>query len=103
MLNVSLDGELRVSKFVARDCYNNSVLVDNDIFQLSLLTFSISYTKNKFTAVGCDTFMIFNGLYHGDKTIPLDAYHFVTTSTVLVWLMGLALQLVVIRLLSQKE
>ena len=67
MLNVSLDGELRVSKFVARDCYNNSVLVDNDIFQLSLLKFSISYTKNKFTAVGCDTFVIFNGLSRGQN------------------------------------
>ena len=67
VLNISLDGELRVSNFVARDCCNNSGLVDNDIFQLGLLNFSISYTNNKFTAVGCDTFVIFNGLSRGQN------------------------------------
>ena len=62
VLNISLDGELLVSNLVARDCYNQSGILVNDISQLSLSKFSISYTRNKFTAVGCDTYVIFNGL-----------------------------------------
>ncbi|KAG6675851.1 hypothetical protein I3842_15G125600 [Carya illinoinensis] len=56
VLNISLDGELRVLAPVARDCpqeldYNSS---DNNTY-LTLREFPISYTKNMFTAVGCDT------------------------------------------------
>ncbi|KAM4069746.1 hypothetical protein ACB094_12G113000 [Castanea mollissima] len=58
MLNISLDGELRVSNFVAYGFYNKSGHVDNDIFQLSLLNFSISYMKNNLSrgqnyTIGC--------------------------------------------------
>ena len=56
VLNISLDGELRVSTFVAHDCYNESGLLFSDrLSELTLSKFPISYTKNKFTAVGCDT------------------------------------------------
>ncbi|XP_035542781.1 wall-associated receptor kinase 2-like, partial [Juglans regia] len=56
VLNISLDGELRVSASVARDCpqksnYNSSKNNTN----LTLQKFPISYSKNVFTAIGCDT------------------------------------------------
>ncbi|XP_059629582.1 putative wall-associated receptor kinase-like 16 [Cornus florida] len=59
ILDISLDGLMRVSSFVARDCYNQSgirVSTDYDRTSTLVLTdFFISNTLNKFTAVGCDT------------------------------------------------
>ncbi|GFZ09868.1 wall associated kinase 5 [Actinidia rufa] len=58
ILNISYeDAELRVMKLIARDCYNQSgsPLSNNSDTKLTLPKFSISNTKNKFTAVGCDT------------------------------------------------
>jgi len=54
-------GILRVSTFVARDCPNN----DNGYsynYALKLLKFPVSSTKNKFTALGCDTYAYINGI-----------------------------------------
>jgi hypothetical protein len=63
--NISLlDGELRVSTFVARDCYNQLGLPVNGVessFALSRSKFAISYTRNKFTVVGCDTTAFIKG------------------------------------------
>jgi len=64
VLNISLDGELRVSSFVAFDCYDKSGLRVNDrdsSFKLSRSKFAISYTRNKFTVVGCDTYAFIEG------------------------------------------
>jgi hypothetical protein len=62
VLNISLDGELRVLSPVARDCYNESGLrVKNRRYQFTLSKFPVSYTRNKFTAVGCDTYAIISG------------------------------------------
>ncbi|KAG6675848.1 hypothetical protein I3842_15G125300, partial [Carya illinoinensis] len=56
VLNISLDGELRVSASVARDCPQELDYNSNDgSTYLNLREFPISYTKNVFTAVGCDT------------------------------------------------
>ncbi|XP_057469325.1 wall-associated receptor kinase 2-like isoform X2 [Actinidia eriantha] len=58
ILNISHeDAELRVMKFVARACYDQSgsPFINNSDPELTLSKFSISNTKNKFTAVGCDT------------------------------------------------
>ncbi|KAG6627611.1 putative wall-associated receptor kinase-like 16 [Carya illinoinensis] len=56
VLNISLDGELRVSASVARNCPQESDYNSNDgSTYLNLREFPISYTKNVFTAVGCDT------------------------------------------------
>ena len=66
LLDISLDGELRVSTSVARDCYNESNvhIHDNDRYsRLNLSKFAISYTKNKLTAVGCDTLVKIKGLH----------------------------------------
>ena len=68
VLSISLDGELRVSTSVARDCYNKSnVLInDNDTYSLhNMSKFVVSYTKNKFTAVGCDTGLVITGHSQG--------------------------------------
>ncbi|CAL5386752.1 unnamed protein product [Camellia sinensis] len=57
--NISLEeGELRIiMQFIASDCYDSTgnQLRGNFSRQLRLKKFSISNTKNKFTAVGCDT------------------------------------------------
>ncbi|KAF5469142.1 hypothetical protein F2P56_013237 [Juglans regia] len=56
VLNISLDGELRVSASVARDCPQKSDYnFSKSYTHLTLREFPISYTKNVFTAIGCDT------------------------------------------------
>jgi hypothetical protein len=66
VLDISLlDGELRVSSFVARDCYNESGLKVDDIStELTLAKFVISYTRNKFIVVGCDTYAYIEGFFY---------------------------------------
>lgn len=62
ILNITLDGELRISTFVARKCYNQSGLpIDVSGSTLNLARFLVSNTKNKFTAVGCDTIALVLG------------------------------------------
>ncbi|KAK5842711.1 wall-associated receptor kinase 2-like [Gossypium arboreum] len=61
VLNISLDGELRVSFSVARQCYDASgMLVEETTSSLVSEKFPIS-TRNRFTAVGCDTFAAIAG------------------------------------------
>ncbi|OMO83358.1 hypothetical protein COLO4_22574 [Corchorus olitorius] len=62
ILNISLDGELRVSSSIARQCYNASgMMVDDRTSALVLAKFPFSNTRNRFTAVGCDTFAAIAG------------------------------------------
>ncbi|XP_062094879.1 wall-associated receptor kinase 2-like [Humulus lupulus] len=58
--NISLDGELEVMQYVAKECYDITAktLI---IYKQSVADFSISETKNKFVAVGCDTQATING------------------------------------------
>ncbi|MBA0573515.1 hypothetical protein Golob_000787, partial [Gossypium lobatum] len=61
VLTISLDGELRVSSSVARQCYDASgMLVEETTSSLISEKFPIS-TRNRFTAVGCDTFAAIAG------------------------------------------
>ncbi|KAL3737281.1 hypothetical protein ACJRO7_026106 [Eucalyptus globulus] len=63
ILNISFENhEITITVFVAKDCYNSSggTLYNNDL-SLILLDFPISSAKNKFIAVGCDTFATFSG------------------------------------------
>lgn len=61
VLNISLDSELRVSFSVARQCYDASgMLVEETTSSLVSEKFPIS-TRNRFTAVGCDTFAAIAG------------------------------------------
>ncbi|KAG7944773.1 hypothetical protein I3843_15G120600 [Carya illinoinensis] len=52
VLNISLDGELRVSSPIARYCPNENYVLRVSLFSKA---FPISYTKNVFTAIGCNT------------------------------------------------
>jgi hypothetical protein len=63
VLDISLlDGELRILSFVARDCYDESGLrVNRGNYQVTLPKFTVSYTRNKFTVVGCDTYAYISG------------------------------------------
>jgi hypothetical protein len=58
VLNISLlDGELRVPSLVAHDCHSESGLRVDDIYTwFRMPNFTFSYTKNKFTVVGCYTY-----------------------------------------------
>ncbi|KAL3750258.1 hypothetical protein ACJRO7_011279 [Eucalyptus globulus] len=62
ILSISLeDHEMRVATLIGRDCYNSAGYVaTSSIFPtLTLKEFPISNTKNKFIAVGCDTYATF--------------------------------------------
>ncbi|XP_022863735.1 wall-associated receptor kinase 2-like [Olea europaea var. sylvestris] len=62
--NISLEGQLRVLSYIAKDCYyqnGNRSLHNAPLIQL-IWGLSIS-TANKFTVVGCDT----NGFVHGRR------------------------------------
>ncbi|XP_059631722.1 wall-associated receptor kinase 2-like [Cornus florida] len=54
--NISLNGQLNILQYIARDCYNQSgSQISHNVPSLQLSKFRISSTKNKFTAIGCDT------------------------------------------------
>ncbi|KAA8546469.1 hypothetical protein F0562_002792 [Nyssa sinensis] len=56
VLNISLDGQLQVSSDVAYGCYDESGnLTRSRDPWMNLAKFNVSYTRNKFTVVGCDT------------------------------------------------
>ncbi|XP_039158463.1 wall-associated receptor kinase 2-like [Eucalyptus grandis] len=63
ILNISFENhEISVTMFVAKDCYNSSggSLYNNNP-SLIIPDFPISSAKNKFIAVGCDTYATFSG------------------------------------------
>ncbi|XP_052486209.1 wall-associated receptor kinase 2-like [Gossypium raimondii] len=55
ILDISLDGYLRISQSIGYDCYNK---VEPSYFAtwMWFSKFSLSHTRNKFTAIGCDTY-----------------------------------------------
>ncbi|KAA8546579.1 hypothetical protein F0562_002682 [Nyssa sinensis] len=55
VLDISVDGHMRVASNFAQDCFNKSGLLFEKSTNFSLSNFVISSTRNKFTAVGCDT------------------------------------------------
>ncbi|KAM7514798.1 hypothetical protein LguiA_004381 [Lonicera macranthoides] len=61
--SISLDGQMRVSAFVARACFNESGgRINNSINSvLGLSSFSVSNTRNWFTVVGCATLALIQG------------------------------------------
>ncbi|KAL6206516.1 hypothetical protein ACLB2K_023764 [Fragaria x ananassa] len=69
--NIFLDqGELQIMQLVARDCYDSNGVLDKKLSKTRILSlnppFTISGAKNKFFAVGCDTYAIFEG-YRGQE------------------------------------
>ncbi|RDX74101.1 Wall-associated receptor kinase 3, partial [Mucuna pruriens] len=74
VLNISLDdGEILVSSPVIHDCYgpkdNNDPISKDQKNGFNLTHFSISSSKNKFTALGCDTVGIFTGYIRNQKHV----------------------------------
>ncbi|XVE80802.1 hypothetical protein DITRI_Ditri15bG0009500 [Diplodiscus trichospermus] len=61
VLNISLDGYLRVRDSVSYVCYNSSGVMSFSLAQMGLAKFPFSHTRNKFTAVGCDTYAFIEG------------------------------------------
>ncbi|XVF39219.1 hypothetical protein PTKIN_Ptkin01aG0018000 [Pterospermum kingtungense] len=63
VLNISLDGHLRILMFGIYDCYDQSGPSSSRIWaSLQLAKFPINNTINKFTAIGCDTIAMVGGL-----------------------------------------
>ncbi|MFQ6669657.1 hypothetical protein Gotur_034820 [Gossypium turneri] len=56
ILDISLDGQLRILADGSYDCYNKSGATRNVRYRLKLGKFFINNTRNKFTAIGCDTY-----------------------------------------------
>lgn len=62
VLDISLNGQMKVASPVASDCYDDSgSQINSTTSALTLSEFSISSTRNKFTAVGCDTSALIQG------------------------------------------
>lgn len=66
--NISLEeGEIQVKQLAARDCYDEQGVPTKDSavfragFWLTVSPYKISSTKNKFIAIGCDTYALFTG------------------------------------------
>ena len=60
--DIWLSGEMRIYAFVANDCYNRTGgSADNNQPWLRLGKFSVSNTRNKFMAIGCDTYAVIMG------------------------------------------
>ncbi|KAH7545512.1 hypothetical protein FEM48_Zijuj01G0101700 [Ziziphus jujuba var. spinosa] len=68
--NISLHGELVTTAYITRDCYDQEgkrvSSKSNGSTRLWHAKFNISYARNKFVAVGCDTFATVQG-YRGQK------------------------------------
>lgn len=62
VFDILVNGHLKVSSWMAYDCYNDSGFRTRDVYSwLRLRNFSISATRNKFTAIGCDTYAFVKG------------------------------------------
>ncbi|KAM5584435.1 hypothetical protein ABKV19_004020 [Rosa sericea] len=64
--NISLaEGELQVMNYISHDCYDQQGNQTEDMYNFPYLRlhppFTISGTRNKFIAVGCDTYAIIKG------------------------------------------
>ena len=56
IIDISLEGQLRILAPAAYDCYDEQGDRTERVgYEIVLSRFSISNTRNKFTAVGCDT------------------------------------------------
>ncbi|KAK8706174.1 hypothetical protein V6N13_049749 [Hibiscus sabdariffa] len=61
VLHISVDGYLRIQYPVGYDCYNSSGSSAYFSTGFTLEKFFISHTRNKFTAIGCDTYAYVEG------------------------------------------
>ncbi|KAK8306422.1 hypothetical protein V6Z12_D03G127300 [Gossypium hirsutum] len=61
VLHISVNGYLRIQYSVGYDCYNSSGSAYYFDAGFRLSAFRISHTRNKFTAIGCDTYAYVEG------------------------------------------
>ncbi|POO01015.1 Wall-associated receptor kinase [Trema orientale] len=62
------DGEMQIWQYVGQDCYNQDGPQNRTTPELRFAdSFTISSTKNKFTAVGCDTYALIEGYSDGGE------------------------------------
>uniref|UniRef100_A0A803M6L8 Protein kinase domain-containing protein n=1 Tax=Chenopodium quinoa TaxID=63459 RepID=A0A803M6L8_CHEQI len=62
VVNITLDGELRIHRQVSYACYDNRGKLDgNNSWRITIDKFSLSTTQNSLVAIGCDTFVWFDG------------------------------------------
>ena len=66
VVNISLDGQLRILAKASYDCYNTLGRANNNSYWLQLAKFTINQSRNKFTAIGCDTYARVEG-YLGQR------------------------------------
>ncbi|XP_041011450.1 wall-associated receptor kinase 2-like [Juglans microcarpa x Juglans regia] len=66
--NISIDGQLDIMNFISFECFENSsdVLEYDNEPSLRVRDFTISNTKNKFVAVGCDTYAFLNAFQNNE-------------------------------------
>ncbi|GMI78372.1 wall-associated kinase 2 [Hibiscus trionum] len=61
--NITLEGQVEIKQYIAADCYNASAQrVSHNTPKLWASMFTISNDRNKFTAVGCDTYATVKGV-----------------------------------------
>ncbi|KAL0695036.1 hypothetical protein Bca4012_062216 [Brassica carinata] len=65
VINISLSGELRILKLASFTCYNRTSVTGRSSFNTTLGNFTLS-DKNRFTAVGCNTYAFMTTL-NGDQ------------------------------------
>ncbi|KAG2303461.1 hypothetical protein Bca52824_032112 [Brassica carinata] len=65
VINISLSGELRFLKSTSYSCYNSEGLTEGTSYNTRLSNFTLS-SKNRFTAVGCNTYAFMTTTY-GDR------------------------------------
>ena len=70
--NISIEGEMGILMYNAIDYYNQlgTPLEINMKPRLSVPSFTVSITENKFVAVGCDTYAYLNGILN-DKPFSI--------------------------------
>ncbi|MBA0636348.1 hypothetical protein Godav_025755, partial [Gossypium davidsonii] len=67
VINISTDGQLHILSNTSYDCYNTPW---NGLFYYFWLSeFSINNNKNKFTAIGCDTYAVVQAGFDGQRYV----------------------------------
>ncbi|CAN7021715.1 unnamed protein product [Brassica rapa subsp. trilocularis] len=62
VINISHSGELRILKSRSYTCYNTTNVTEGTSYSTTLRSFTFS-NKNRFTAVGCNTFALMTTIY----------------------------------------
>ncbi|PRQ29710.1 putative EGF-like domain, wall-associated receptor kinase, galacturonan-binding protein [Rosa chinensis] len=60
------EGEMQIAQYVAYDCYDSQGWTNSSEPWLAVPPFTISHTRNKFIAIGCDAYALFRG-YRADE------------------------------------